>query len=212
MIDTQQTRHNILTKLGNSRGNVAETGNGLATLNNLRGKTNAERLEQFIRVLSAHNSTVHVVDSITDLPQAVSTYLHSLAADPVLYGGNDPFFNTLAWSRFGIVWQETEFSDDGKVAIASAEYGIADTGTLVITASEKNPTRNNFLAEHFIAVLKKETLLPYSEDVWEQLLRSYTTLPRAINFISGPSSSADVGLKLEYGAHGPRTLAVFVYE
>ena len=119
--------------------------------------------------------------------------------------------NALAWEASGIQWREETFTSDSQVAIASAEYGIADTGTLVIQSSEKNPPRNNFLAEHHIVVLRKDAILPYSEDVWQRLANDYSVLPRAINFISGPSSSADVGLKLEYGAHGPRTLGVFVY-
>ena len=118
--------------------------------------------------------------------------------------------SSLAWINAGIQWQEEVFSLDGLISIAEAECAIADTGTVVLLSSDKNPTRNNFLAEHHIVLLHKQSIKAYSEDAWAHLIATYPTLPRAINFISGPSSSADVGLKLEYGAHGPRSLAIFI--
>ena len=177
----------------------------------LSDKSTAELDELFTRVLRTHNASVIHIDTFTDLPTAVYDYLQERVINPVIYGGDNPLLNTLAWSRLGLQWQETEFIADGQIAIAVADFGIADTGTVVICSSQKNPTRNNFLAEHHLVVIKKETLLPYSEDVWRRLQQQYADrLPRAVNFISGPSSSADVGLTLEYGAHGPRSLAVFV--
>ncbi len=35
-------------------------------------------------------------------------------------------------------------------------------------------------------------------------------MPRAVNFITGPSRSADIGHTLLLGAHGPRTLHIIV--
>ena len=208
-MDTQLARKSILQKLQQSAQPVPleqKQWHG-----QLSDKSCDELCALFTRVLTAHNCTVINLETITDLPAAVNDYLREKIANPLIFGGDNPLLNTLAWSSVGLQWQETEFTDDGQTSIATADYGIADTGTVVVLSSEKNPTRNNFLAEHHLVVIKKETILPYSEDVWRSLLQQHNNqLPRAINFISGPSSSADVGLKLEYGAHGPRSLAVFI--
>lgn len=212
MMNTQAERQHILQSLRSLKDK--STTLPLPALDREGKLDNAsleELLELFTRVLTAHNTSVINLAAITDLPEAVHDYLQNLVVDPLVFGGKNPLLNTLAWSRFGLQWQEQAFTGDGHVAIATADYAIADTGTVVVLSSEKNPTRNNFLAEHHIVVLQKETLLPYSEDVWEKITAEHDPLPRAINFISGPSSSADVGLKLEYGAHGPRSLAVFLY-
>jgi L-lactate dehydrogenase complex protein LldG len=210
-IDTQAARRNIFQKLGHSATSSDEVISSKPYQGSLSQHSTEQLVEYFRRVLSAHNTTVSSIEAITELPQAVADYLSHLTVDPIIFGGENPLLNTLAWSRVGLQWEQSEFTHDGQVAIASADYGIADTGTVVLQSSAKNPTRNNFLAEHHIVVLNKETILPYSEDVWAAMLANNPVLPRAINFISGPSSSADVGLKLEYGAHGPRTLAVFLY-
>ena len=228
-LDTQAQRMDILNRLAkanvdalndaagqanseqaNSEQAIADQANVSPADKALSQKSSAELCAHFSRVLSAHNSTIHPLTSIAELPQAIADYLSKFSLAPIIYGGNNPRLNTLPWMNVGIQWREQAFSEDGLVAIAEAECAIADTGTLILLSSDKNPTRNNFLAEHQLVLLQQEKIVAYSEDAWRLLLQRYSTLPRAINFISGPSSSADVGLKLEYGAHGPRALGVFI--
>ena len=50
-------------------------------------------------------------------------------------------------------------------------------------------------------------LVPHYEDVWAKL-RALAEMPRSVNFITGPSKTADVEQTLQIGAHGPRCLHV----
>ncbi|MCP3895905.1 MAG: lactate utilization protein C, partial [Bacteroides sp.] len=58
-----------------------------------------------------------------------------------------------------------------------------------------------------IVIVDTKQLVPHYEDVWEKL-RMFGEVPRAINFITGPSKTADVEQTLQIGAHGPRNLHV----
>ena len=48
------------------------------------------------------------------------------------------------------------------------------------------------------------------EDAWDLLRSNGEGMPRTVNFISGPSKTADVEQTVEYGAHGPRCLHVIL--
>ena len=50
------------------------------------------------------------------------------------------------------------------------------------------------------------------ETVWQRLREHYGkgTMPRTVNWITGPSRSADIEQTMLLGAHGPRSLHVIV--
>lgn len=216
-IDTQQNRTTILKRLSENNSDDSSKhlipSSEVADLSQTRllhNKSANELQELFCRVLEAHNAKTFFIPTLADLPKAIADHLVKSSIPPEIYSGNNQSLKSLAWIDSGIQWQEGEIKSDGLAALAEAECAIADTGTVVVLSGEKNPTRNNFLAEHHIVLLHSKMIKAYSEDVWSHLKQTYETLPRAVNFISGPSSSADVGLKLEYGAHGPRSLAIFI--
>ena len=76
---------------------------------------------------------------------------------------------------------------------------------MVTWTSKANPAANNFLPEHHIVLVDKNDLVPTMEQAWERINHALETTgrPRGINFIAGPSSTADIEGELVYGAHGP---------
>ena len=76
-----------------------------------------------------------------------------------------------------------------------------------------NPTTLNFLAENHIVVVFAEDVVGDYESVFARLRAKFgAELPRTVNFITGPSRSADIEQTLLFGAHGPRRLHVVVVD
>ena len=82
----------------------------------------------------------------------------------------------------------------------------------MLASGPMGPSTLNFLPETEIVLLSAEGVVGGLEEAW-RLLRSRLPqgqLPRTVNFITGPSRSADIGQKLQLGAHGPRRLHIIL--
>jgi L-lactate utilization protein LutC len=65
------------------------------------------------------------------------------------------------------------------------------------------PPATSLLPETHIAVLRRDRIVAGMEDAWAFLRSGREGLPRAVNFISGPSRTADIEQTVTLGAHGP---------
>jgi L-lactate dehydrogenase complex protein LldG len=95
------------------------------------------------------------------------------------------------------------------VAVTDALAGIAETGSLVFISHADRPSGLNFLPELHIAVLNIGCIVHHMEDVWPKV-RALPDWPRAVNIISAPSRTADVGQIVVRPAHGPKALHILL--
>ncbi len=84
----------------------------------------------------------------------------------------------------------------------------------MLVSGPQSPTTLNFLPETHIAVLRASRMVGPYEDAWERVRALYGRggLPRTVNFITGPSRSADIEQTIQLGAHGPRRLHIVLIE
>jgi L-lactate dehydrogenase complex protein LldG len=84
----------------------------------------------------------------------------------------------------------------------------------MLISGAQTPTTLNFLPETHIVVVRCDQVVATYEDGWDRLRAAAKTelLPRVVNFITGPSRTADIEQHIELGAHGPRRLHIVLVE
>ena len=172
----------------------------------------AERTALFAEMAEKASATVVRIADAADVPRAVADYLreHNLPAS--LRIGGDPLLRDLPWSTTQIEVSHGPSDGTDPVGMSHAAAGVAETGTLVLSSGPDNPTTINFLPETHVVLVKAEDIAGDYESVWDTLRARYGTgvLPRTVNFVTGPSRSADIEQTLLLGAHGPRRLHILI--
>ncbi|MNQ59228.1 Lactate utilization protein C [compost metagenome] len=164
----------------------------------------ADDLEQRLRErFAATGVTLDHLAERARLPDAVAGYLarHRLAGPLAIA----PSLAELDWRDLPV--EAGSAQPHHGIAVGEAFAGIASTGSLVMLAGPDHPPRLNFLAEHHLVLLSRSRLLGRLEQLWP-LLRGHAS--QAVHLVTGPSSTADIGGQLLYGAHGPRALHVLL--
>jgi L-lactate dehydrogenase complex protein LldG len=102
-----------------------------------------------------------------------------------------------------------------EIGLTGVDLAIAETGTIVLRSGIGRPRSASLLPEYHVAVFDRRALVETLEqagvilEAWHAEGRS--TGGSAINFITGPSRTADIELTLTRGVHGPREVhAIFL--
>jgi L-lactate dehydrogenase complex protein LldG len=96
--------------------------------------------------------------------------------------------------------------------LTKAQWGVAETGTIVVDSASEELRLATMLCEVHLAVLPAANLRADLFALEEELNRALARAPGYLAFISGPSRTADIELVLTLGAHGPRRLHVLLLE
>jgi L-lactate dehydrogenase complex protein LldG len=216
-------REQILTGIRQSLGRPALEGEGLdeikARLANHSRHIIPERVnldaqglrELFISKARGVSATVAEIRAMSDIPEAVATYLASenlparVVQAPSL-GGIDWSVTPMMEARTGAAEKTDETS------LTTADSGIAETGTLLLSSGSDTPTTLNFVPPTHIVVLRRGHVVASYEDAWDQLRAASVESgpPRVANFITGPSRTGDIEQKIEIGVHGPLRLHILL--
>lgn len=109
----------------------------------------------------------------------------------------------LDWAGSGLEVVARGALDADQVGISSCFCAIAETGTLMLLSGAETPATVSLLPETHIALVPVARIVATMEDAFALLRRERGTVPRAINFISGPSRTGDIEQTIVLGAHGP---------
>lgn len=97
--------------------------------------------------------------------------------------------------------------DNVEAAVVSATFGVAENGAVWITDDALPERVLPFICQHLLVVLKREDIVSNKHEAYDRIgMASY----EFGTFIAGPSKTADIEQSLVLGAHGPKTLTVFL--
>ena len=170
------------------------------------------RVDLFVEMAEGVQATVARVNSPAAVPEAVARYLaaENLPADLVL--APDLSLDDILWDARPLLRTRRGRAEAGDtVSLTRCFVAIAETGTLMLISGAETPTTLNFLPDTHIVLVYADQVVATYEDGWDRL-RTDGGMPRAINFITGPSRTGDIEQRIELGAHGPRRLHIILVD
>lgn len=169
-------------------------------------------LERFAAEARAAGSTVSEPVLPENVPAAIAEWLVAENLPARLAASPDPALDRYPWSSRPLLTLERRRAEpEDRVALTPCFAGVAETGTLVMLSGPERPVTLNFLPEAHVALVSTRDLVGAYEDMWARM-RAAGATPRAVNLITGPSRSADIGQELRMGAHGPRKLHIVLVD
>lgn len=155
-----------------------------------------ERIARFCAALEALAGKTYVAASSED----AAAYVRSVVSDKPVVMTGAPVLTEL-----GLEFAQAAV-DKAQVGVTGADFGLADTGTVVVLSASE-PRLASLLPPVHVAVLRKQRLLSGLGELLA-LLPKPAEQTASMVLITGPSRTADIEQILVRGVHGPGELHV----
>jgi L-lactate dehydrogenase complex protein LldG len=139
--------------------------------------------------------------------QEAGEYVKALVADRSTVTSRSPIIESCGLTN--VVGQDRHrvACAEAVVGITSAEYGLADTGTLVVFSDSEEARLMSLLPPVHVAILERSRLLTGLDELLT-LVPAPAQSTSSMILITGPSRTADIEQILVRGVHGPGELHV----
>ncbi|WP_066393880.1 LutC/YkgG family protein [Cytobacillus eiseniae] len=194
----------------------------------LKNTTADELLEKLQDQCKKIHTDIYMTD-VCNLPAILDKAVTDYGGGPIVTWKDERFRNwglstlfTQQWPQKGIDVFEWDYTKQEKnignaekanIGMTISEITLAESGTVVMF-SEKNKGRTvSFLPTSSIVLIPKSTLVPRMTQAAIKMREIYLKTGKVascINFITGPSNSADIELNLVVGVHGPVKVSYIV--
>jgi L-lactate dehydrogenase complex protein LldG len=160
--------------------------------------------------------------SLDDLGVTVTQTRESDLADTVEEAITEPAVGVALAEKFGaetFSLAETPVSVDptpvalqeATTGVTSAELGVGDYGSLVLTMTEEASELVSLFVERHVAIIHEADIQPDMDAAVAKLDERFNESGGSAIIATGPSATADMGALVK-GAHGPKEVHVIVVE
>jgi len=165
---------------------------------------------RFVARAEALASTCERLPAMDAVPAAMARYLEAQGLGRRAVA--TPEIGGLDWAAAGLEVEARPAVDADMVGVTGADLAIAETGTLMLLSSPQSPSTVSLLPETHIVIVRASRLVATLEEAFARLRAERGELPRAVNFISGPSRTGDIEQTIVLGAHGPCRVHLMLIE
>jgi len=168
-----------------------------------------DSLPSFITKAQASIANPHRLASAAEVPAKISEILRLANAAPELHVPAELSLLNLPWNDVPGLTISSAPPTGEESALSGAEFGIAETGTLVFFSGPNSRSSWHFRPGREFILIDHSRILPRFEDVIARI-EKLAGIPATINLVTGPSRTADIEQTIELGAHGPREIHILI--
>ncbi len=190
--------------------------------------------DELIDVLKTQCLKIHTSLVMTDaksLPETLNEVVTNYGGGPVVSWKDDRFAKwgldplmKQEWPSKNIEVYEWDHmkgkenirqAERANVGLTISEMTLAESGTVVLLSDKDKGRTVSFLPATYIALIPKSTIVPRITQAARKLREMHLSgkqVASCVNFITGPSNSADIELNLVVGVHGPVKATYIVIE
>ncbi|MCY7791566.1 LutC/YkgG family protein [Bacillus haynesii] len=188
--------------------------------------------DELVGVLKDHCRNIHtelIETDVIGLHDALYEQASRFGGGPVIIPKDDRFKEyglsgllTDKWPNEGIkVWEwnaaageeNIQRAEQANIGVTFSEITLAESGTVVLFSSKDKGRSVSLLPTTYIAIVPKSTIVPrmtQASAIIKQKVADGDVIPSCINYVTGPSNSADIEMDLVVGVHGPVKAAYIV--
>ena len=161
--------------------------------------TNLE--EKFTSVLESIGGKVSRVKSMEEVRKLLLAQFSGEGRIISVIKGFEPF------AAFYNVHESPHLLENVDVAIIQAQFAVAENGAVWVTDEQLPARALPFICQHLVTLVNRNDLVASMHNAYDIIGNSGYGFGA---FIAGPSKTADIEQSLVLGAHGPKTMTVFL--
>lgn len=103
--------------------------------------------------------------------------------------------------------------DRAGIGITMAAFAVAETGSIVELTTHDAGRLVSSLPRVHVCILRRDTIVPTLPEAAPLMRQAFQSAgPMTVTFISGPSRTGDIEMKLTLGVHGPEIMHVIILD
>lgn len=171
-----------------------------------------DKVERFlVEVELLHKVQVVRVHTWEQARDQIGRMLTERGVSSIALAGEDLKPTAPLWKKWKIANDLTSI-EKAEVGVVQADYGLSQTGSVVLVATPDKPRIASLLPPVCIFALSVFGMLESMASLMQELEARHKKgeMPATVNVVTGPSRTADIELSLTVGVHGPGEVQVIL--